>query len=154
MAGLSCENAPMFVAVDRDMLQPALALAAWTFVMWLWMYATRLPAIRRQGLKLDPAVPPKDLMAALPANVRWKADNYNHLWEQPTIFYPIVIIAALLPGTGAADLGLAWAFVGLRVIHSVWQATINAIEVRFVLFALSSLVLLALVVRTWVALLA
>ena len=136
------------------MLQPAVALSAWTFAMWLWMYATRLPAIRKTGLQLDPTVPPKDLMARLPTEVRWKADNYNHLWEQPTIFYPIVIIAALLPATGAAELGLAWAFVALRVAHSLWQATINVIEVRFVLFALSSLVLLALVVRTWIALLA
>ena len=140
--------------VNRAMLQPAVALSAWTFAMWLWMYATRLPAIRKTGLQLDPSVPPKDLMARLPPEVRWKADNYNHLWEQPTIFYPIVVIAALLPGTGAADLGLAWAFVALRVAHSLWQATVNVIEVRFVLFALSSLVLLALVVRTWIALLA
>lgn len=146
--------ATVAVLVNRDMLQPAVALSAWTFAMWGWMYATRLPAIRRAGLQLDPSVPPKDLMARLPPEVRWKADNYNHLWEQPTIFYPIVVVAALLPGTGAADLGLAWAFVALRVAHSLWQATVNVIEVRFVLFALSSLVLLALVVRTWVALLA
>ncbi|MBM4360565.1 MAG: MAPEG family protein [Deltaproteobacteria bacterium] len=138
---------------NRHLLLPAVALAAWTFVMWAWMYATRIPAIRRAGMKLDGAIPRGEQMATLPAEVRWKADNYNHLFEQPTIFYPIVLVAALLPGRGSADLGLAWAYVALRVIHSVFQATVNKIEVRFVLFLLPSLVLLALVARTGMALL-
>jgi hypothetical protein len=137
----------------RPLLLPAVALAAWTFVMWAWMYVTRIPAIRRAGLKLDARVPRGEQMATLPAEVRWKADNYNHLFEQPTIFYPVVIIAALLPGRGGADLGLAWAYVALRVVHSVFQATVNKIEVRFALFFLSSLALLGLVVRTALALL-
>jgi hypothetical protein len=139
--------------VDRDLLLPAIALAAWTFVMWAWMYVTRLPAIRRVGMKLDPNAPRGEQMASLPAEVRWKADNYNHLFEQPTLFYPVVIIAALLPGSGSTDLALAWTYVVLRVVHSVFQATINRIEVRFVLFFVSSLVLLALVARTGMALL-
>lgn len=135
------------------LLLPAVALAAWTFVMWTWMYATRIPAIRRARMRLDPSAPRGEQMATLPAEVRWKADNYNHLFEMPTVFYPIAIIAALLPGDGAIELGLAWAYVGLRVAHSVFQATVNKIEVRFALFVLSSLVLLALVVRTGAALL-
>ena len=135
------------------LLLPAVALAAWTFVMWTWMYATRIPAIRRARMRLDPSAPRGEQMASLPAEVRWKADNYNHLFEMPTVFYPIAIIAALLPGDGAIELGLAWAYVGLRVAHSVFQATVNKIEVRFALFVLSSLVLLALVVRTGAALL-
>jgi hypothetical protein len=87
-------------------------------------------------------------MATLPPDVRWKADNYNHLFEQPTVFYPVVIIAALVPASGSIELGLAWTYVAFRVAHSVLQATVNKIEVRFALFFLSSLVLLGLVVRT------
>jgi hypothetical protein len=139
--------------LNRPLLLPAIALAAWTFVMWAWMYVTRIPAIRRAGMKLDPTVLRGEQMATLPAEVRWKADNYNHLFEQPTIFYPVGIIAALLPGSGSTDLALAWTYVALRVVHSVFQATINRIEVRFVLFFVSSLVLLALVTRTGMALL-
>ena len=133
---------------DRSLLLPALALAAWTFVMWAWMYVTRIPAIRRAGMTLDATIPRGEQMASLPAEVRWKADNYNHLFEQPTIYYPVVIVAALLPDRGAIDLGLAWAYVALRVVHSVYQATVNRIEVRFALFFLSSLVLFALLART------
>jgi hypothetical protein len=129
------------------------ALVAWTFVMWLWMYVTRIPAISKAKLRLDPNEPRGAQMATLPPNVRWKADNYNHLFEQPTVFYPIAIVLALLGQGSALDLGLAWAYVALRVVHSVFQATVNKIEVRFVLFALSSLVLIALTVRAGLALL-
>jgi hypothetical protein len=139
--------------LNRPLLLPAIALAAWTFVMWAWMYVTRLPAIRRAGMKLDPTAPRGEQMATLPAEVRWKADNYNHLFEQPTVFYPVVIIAALLPSSGSTDLALAWTYVALRVVHSMFQAMINRIEIRFVLFFVSSLVLLALVTRIGLALL-
>jgi len=134
--------------VHQSLLLPAVGLAAWTYVMWAWMYLTRIPAIRRSGMKLDGQIPRGEQMATLPAVVRWKADNYNHLFEQPTIFYPVVIIAALQTECTDTDVVLAWAYVVLRVVHSVFQATVNRIEVRFVLFSLSSLVLLALVVRT------
>ncbi len=134
--------------VNRELLLPAVALATWTFIMWAWMYMTRIPAIRRAGMKLDATIPRGEQMATLPAEVRWKADNYNHLFEQPTIFYPIVVIAALLPSSGSTDLVLAWTYVGLRIVHSLFQALINKIEVRFALFFVSSLVLLALIVRT------
>ncbi len=137
---------------NRALLLPAVALAGWTFVMWAWMYLTRIPAIQRTRMKLDATIPRGEQMATLPAEVRWKADNYNHLFEQPTIFYPVVIIAALLPSSGSTELALAWTYVGLRVVHSVFQATVNKIEVRFVLFFVSSLVLLGLVLRTGMAL--
>ena len=55
------------------LLLPAVALAFWTFVMWAWMYATRIPAIRRANMKLDPTLPRGEQMATLPAEVRWKA---------------------------------------------------------------------------------
>lgn len=133
--------------VDRALLLPALALIAWTFVMWLWMYATRLPAMRRARMRPDRVAPRGEQMAQLPAEVRWKADNYNHLFEMPTVFYPTVLTLALLGPAQTTDLVLAWAYVGLRVAHSLVQALVNIIELRFVLFVLSSLVLLALVVR-------
>ena len=132
---------------NTALLLPAVALAAWTFVMWTWMYATRIPAIMGSKMKLDPNVPRGEQMATLPPEVRWKADNYNHLFEQPTLFYPMVIVLALIPASGAIEVGLAWSYVGSRVVHSLFQATVNKIEVRFTLFVLSSLILLALVIR-------
>ena len=138
---------------DRALLLPVLALVLWTFVMWFWMYATRLPAMRKARMKPDPLAPRGEQMATLPASVRWKADNYNHLFEQPTIFYPTVIVLALVSPHDPTDVTLAWSYVGLRVVHSLLQSLVNIIELRFVLFALSSLVLLALAIRTALVLL-
>ncbi|MEZ4367363.1 MAG: MAPEG family protein [Kofleriaceae bacterium] len=133
-------------------LAPVIALVGWTHVMWLWMYATRLPAVRRARLRLDPEAPRGAQMASLPARVRWKADNYNHLLEQPTLFYAVAIVLCLVGRGTGVDLALAWAYVGLRVVHSLLQALVNKIEVRFTLFALGSLVLVAMTVRAAVAL--
>jgi len=126
------------------MLAPVIALAAWTMVVWAWMYATRIPAIRRAHMRLDPQAPRGEQMAALPAKVRWKADNYNHLMEQPTVFYAVAIALALLNAPTSAVVA-AWVYVGLRVVHSLWQALTNVIEVRFALFFLSSIALLAMI---------
>ena len=132
-------------------LATAVALVAWTFVMWTWMYATRIPAILRSKMRLDPQAPRGEQMATLPAEVRWKADNYNHLMEQPTLFYAVVIVLALVGRDQGIDLWLAWAYVGLRVIHSLVQALINKIELRFAVFLISSLVLLGMTVRAGLA---
>jgi len=132
-------------------LATAVALVAWTFVMWAWMYATRIPAILRAKMRMDPQAPRGEQMAKLPAEVRWKADNYNHLMEQPTLFYAIVIVLALVGRDRGIELALAWTYVGLRVLHSLLQALVNKIEVRFALFFISSLVLLAMTVSAGLA---
>ena len=68
------------------MLGPVVALVLWTFVIWAWMYATRIPAISKARMRLDATAPRGEQMSKLPPEVRWKADNYNHLFEQPTLF--------------------------------------------------------------------
>lgn len=133
--------------MTKPLLAPVVALAAWTMVVWAWMYATRIPAIRRAKMVLDPTAQRGAQMAELPPSVRWKADNYNHLMEQPTIFYAVALALAVGGGSGSTEVLLAWAYVALRVVHTLVQATWNKIEVRFSLFALGSLVLVALIVR-------
>ena len=135
------------MAPATEMLAPAIALVLWTAVIWAWMYATRIPAIVRARMELDPMAPRGEQMATLPARVRWKADNYNHLMEQPTIFYPVVLVLAVLGDASTASVALAWSYVGLRVVHSLQQSLVNAIRVRFALFAVSSIVLFALAIR-------
>jgi hypothetical protein len=126
---------------------PVIALAVWTHCIWAAMYATRIPAIRRAGMVLDPSAPRGEQMATLPARVRWKADNYNHLMEQPTVFYAVALSLAILGHGSGINAMLAWAYFLLRVVHSLVQTTFNKIEVRFGVFALSSLVLIALTVN-------
>ena len=135
------------MAASPPLLAPVIALVIWTAVMWAWMYATRIPAILRLRIKLDGNLPRGEQMATLPPRVRWKADNYNHLFEQPVLFYATALSLAVLGDTSGASLALAWAYVALRIVHSLWQALVNRIPVRFALFATSSLVLFALVAR-------
>jgi len=131
----------------NPLLAPVIALVLWTALVWAWMYATRIPAILAARMVLDPQAPRGAQMATLPARVRWKADNYNHLLEQPILFYATALSLALLGDQAVASVWLAWAYVGLRVLHSLWQATTNVIMVRFGLFFVSSLVLFALAIR-------
>ena len=138
--------------VTSPILAPVVALIAWSMLIWLWMYVTRIPAMSKLRMQLDPNAPRGEQMNQLPAAVRWKADNYNHLMEQPTLFYAICLTLALLGLGGGSNLALAWAYVGLRVLHSLVQVLINRIEVRFVLFILSSLMLLGLIFNAAVAL--
>lgn len=139
--------------MGATILTPVLILASWTLVMWLWMYATRLPAMRQAGI--DPArLKEKSELDVLPRGVRQVADNYNHLHEQPVIFYALALYSHLVGVETALTIALAWGYVALRVAHSLWQATVNFIPVRFVLFALSSLALIVIAALNLIALLA
>jgi hypothetical protein len=134
-------------AMRSPILAPLVILVLWSFVMWAWLYATRIPAIFKKHIVYDPQQPADKFHAQLPAEVRWKADNYNNLMEQPTLFYAVTLALAFLgEGTGL-NLALAWLYVGLRVVHSVVQATINVIMLRFAIFMAASVALLIMVVR-------
>ena len=140
--------------MSMEMLAPAAVLVAWSLIMLLWMAALRLPALAKLNL------PPEkqrggrgsDLDGVLPDEMQWKAHNYNHLMEQPTIFYALVAIFAI-GGATQTDVWLAWAYVALRVVHSLWQAMVNTIPVRLSIFVLGTVVLVAMAVRavmlTW-----
>ena len=126
-------------------LQPAVALMIWTMVMWVWMYATRIPAMQKAHIDPDDAQIVGILDQKLPREVQWKAHNYNHLHEQPTVFYAVAIVLAIVGQGDGMNAFLAWIYVGLRVVHSIVQVTANRIMVRFVLFLISSIVLIALI---------
>jgi hypothetical protein len=133
--------------MSSPILAPVVALVLWSFVMGAWLYATRIPAMIRAKIRFDPRRPDAEFHDQLPAAVRWKADNYNHLMEQPTLFYAVALTLALLgAGTGLNN-GLAWLYVALRIVHSLVQATVNVIPLRFFIFMAASLVLLAMAVR-------
>ena len=129
------------------MIAPVIALVLLTHLMLIWMYATRLPAIAQLRMKIDPFGIRGAQMSQLPARVRWKTDNYNHLLEQPTLFYAVALSLAVFNDHSPASLVLAWAYTLLRVVHSLVQVTVNSIPVRFSLFVVSSFVLFALTCR-------
>ncbi len=135
----------------HPILAPVIALVLWSFVMWAWLYATRIPAIIKYKIRLDPNTSASDLKKLIPAPARWKAENYNHLMEQPTLFYAVALSLSLMGAGDGASLALAWAYVGLRIVHSLVQATVNIVKLRFAVFTLASLALLALTLRAAIA---
>ncbi len=136
---------------EHGMIPPVLALVAWTFVMLVWLYATRIPAMRRAKVDLD-ELSRTGAKPELPAKVSRVAENYNHLHEQPTLFYAVALAAQLIGAVDSVSIGLAWTYVLTRVVHSLVQATANVIIVRFAIFVVGSAVLLILLVRTVIAL--
>ena len=136
--------------MNNSILLPAATLVLWSMIVLLWMTATRLPQLVKLGDRFKSAPPGgryQDIEAMMPAHVNWKSHNYTHLMEQPTIFYPAVIVLFLADAGTGTNLYLAWGYVGLRIAHSLWQGLVNQIRVRMALFILSSVCLLALAIN-------
>jgi hypothetical protein len=127
-------------------LVPVVALVAWSLVMQLWMYVTRFAAMKRAGISLKGRVGTRGgaLEGVIPDEANWKAHNYAHLMEQPTIFYAIALTLAFMNFGGGVNYWLAWGYVGLRIVHSILQATVNVVTWRFLIFTLASLCLVGL----------
>ncbi|WP_067109459.1 MAPEG family protein [Sphingopyxis granuli] len=137
-----------------NLLAAGAVLALWTLVMLLWTATTRFSALAKAGVDLKTAPPGGrgvDLEGVLPPVTNWKSHNYTHLLEQPTLFYAVIVFLHLSGGDTALTQGFAWAYVVLRIVHSLWQATVNRVPVRFTIFALSTLCLLALSVLAVIA---
>ncbi len=140
--------------MDKSILAPAAALVVWSIIMLFWMAGTRLPAMSKIGMDLSKAAPGgrgQDIDPHVSPSVAWKSHNYTHLMEQPTIFYATIMILAISGGATSLSVSLAWGYTVLRVIHSIWQATVNTVAIRFVFFLLSSLCLTILAVQALLA---
>lgn len=131
-------------------LLPVVVLVAWTIVMMLWMVVTRFAAMKRAGISMKGRVGGRggaQLEGVIADDVMWKSHNYMHLVEQPTLFYAIALTLAIGHAGGGYSAWLAWAYVGLRIVHSLIQATVNVVVYRFAVFVLASLALVGLVVQ-------
>ncbi len=139
--------------IGMTILQPVVALAAWTMVMWAWMYVTRIPAMNAAKIDTKNLVggTGKSLDEVLPAKIQWIAHNYNHLHEAPTVFYAVALVLAIIGAGDGLNATIAWAYVALRVVHSLVQVLGNRVMIRFALFALSSLCLIALTLHAAIA---
>jgi hypothetical protein len=131
-------------------LIPVIALVAWTLIVMLWMMVSRRRAFAQLGINwgnIPRGSRGKDLDGRAPDEAQWPSHNYNHLMEQPTIFYAIALTLALMGMGSGINYWLAWGYVGFRVAHSIVQCTVNIVAIRFALFALASLCLFGLTIH-------
>ena len=134
-----------------NILVPVLALVVWTFVLWFWMYLTRIPAMKKARINVH-RIKRKEDLDPLPVGVKQIADNYNHLHEQPTVFYALAFYSHLTGVADSLNITLAWTYVGIRVVHSLIQCTNNYVPVRFTAFTAGSIVLMIITARNVLAL--
>ncbi len=133
------------VTADRAILAAAVALGLLQLVVFVHLYATRIPALiaaRVRSQDINTAV-----LTRLPDVARNAAANYNNLFEAPTLFFALCGVAVLSGHADGVDAALAWAYVCLRILHSLIHTTVNIVLLRFSLFSLSWLALSVLLVR-------
>jgi hypothetical protein len=139
--------------MNTPILAPAAVLVLWSLIMMVWMAGTRLPALKKIGIDLSTNIGGRgaDIDPNVPPSVAWKSHNYAHLMEQPTIFYAAVFILVLAGAATPIMVAFAWGYTILRILHSLWQATVNKVSIRFVLFLLSSFCLVVLSIQAVIA---
>lgn len=134
---------------DKAILIAPALLVVWSMAMLIWAAIDRWQTFGKAKIdiaKAPPGARGQDLQSMLPPGSDWPAHNYVHLMEQPTVYYAACVILAIGGPTGY-DYTLAWAYLVLRVIHSVYQAKINVVKIRAAIFVLSSVVMLILSLR-------
>jgi hypothetical protein len=141
--------------MHSQILAPVVTLVAWTIIMCVWMMTIRLPALKKAGIDMSKVRGgrPGILDTMLDERKQWPAHNYNHLMEQPTLFYAIALTLALMGAGNGINAWIAWTYVGLRIAHSIVQATFNRVAVRFPLFVLATFALAALTLHAGLTLL-
>ncbi|GLX76868.1 membrane protein [Thalassotalea insulae] len=128
-------------------LQPVFVVALLTVVITFRMYITRVSTMKKLRIHPQKAQDTSHLKALLPDEVNRVANNYNHLFEQPTLFYVVCLAIALLGHVDSFFVICAWLYAGLRIAHSIVQVTVDFVLARFSLFVLSWLVLAAMIIK-------
>ena len=131
------------------LLGPVVALVAWSILVLFYMGFRRFKGVKCAGLKVDPSRGGRgqDLEGVLEPRANWPAHNYAHLMEQPTLFYAIVLALVLMGFDHPINVMLAWAYVAIRIAHSLVQIINNDLRIRFPLFLLSTLALASLTIH-------
>lgn len=136
----------------EEILKPVFAMALLTVFVTIWMAVTRVPAMMRLKVHPQKGQDTRTLREHLPHEVNRVANNYNHLFEQPVLFYAVCICLAILDHADAFMVNCAWTYVAIRVAHTFTQAKFDIVIVRFYLFIASWLVLACMIIKEAIAL--
>ena len=123
-----------------------LGMLVWSGVVVALLMSTRLPVIVKQWGRLQYAKHSEEVRPKMPDRLRYVTDNYNHLFEQPTLFYATLVYIHLAGTANDANVSLAWAYVVMRVIHSLIQLIGNNVSWRAASFATSSAILIMMII--------
>lgn len=130
----------------KPILIPLLVQVLLTFSVWVYLYARRIPEIRRNAIDPQKLQDRAAAHALLPDSAN-ASNNLKNLFELPVLFYAAVLLSLVLMIQDPALVRLAWGFVLLRIVHSTVHCTYNNVTHRFIAYALSSVLLLLLWLR-------
>jgi hypothetical protein len=124
---------------------PCGALVGVTALVWIKLYADRLGEMRAKGI--DPQAFSDVRAVAGKLDRTQAADNFRNLFEVPVLFYLLCVAIVLNGGSTPGFVAAAWAYVGLRALHSLIHVTYNRVIHRFLVYVASTLLLFGL----WIA---
>ncbi|MEM8682651.1 MAG: MAPEG family protein [Pseudomonadota bacterium] len=126
---------------------PMLALMVLTVLVWTWMYHKRLSFILRNKVRTRDLKTPMQGAKVFPEDVVYPGLNLSNLFELPVLFYALCLYLYVAGDVDQLYVILAWAFVAGRALHSMVHATVNNVNVRFIVYMLASFVLWAMLGR-------
>lgn len=133
--------------MNAAILQPVLAMFVLTAVVWVVLYARRLPAMRKAGVPTQTYTTPDKGAALLPESVAYPANNFRNLFELPVLFYALCLYLYVTGTADATDVTAAWVFMGFRAVHSAIHCTVNIVIWRFGAYLVSTLALFFMIGR-------
>jgi hypothetical protein len=131
---------------QATILMPFVAVMLLTLVVWVYMYARRIPFIVRSRLAPQ-QLTTLEFARLSPPQVANPSDNLKNLFEMPTIFYAVVLCLYLSRQVDMTHLAAAWVFFAFRAMHSLVHCTFNFVPLRFWLYAVSAVALWFMVLR-------
>ena len=132
---------------DNAIIEPMLAMMLLTGLVWIFLYARRIPAMRAARRAVQTYTTPEKAIELLPEAINYPAYNLKNLFELPVVFYALCLLLYVTGNVDGVYVAAAWGFVTFRVLHSLIHCTINRVMARFVCYLISSLLLWFMVVR-------
>lgn len=120
---------------------PMLATMTLTAMVWFYMYARRIPAMRRARVSVQTYTTPDKVNEVLPEEINYSANNLKNLFEIPILFYGLCLYLNVSANVDIAYVVAAWLFFVFRVLHSIVHCGSNIVMLRFYLYVASALAL-------------
>ena len=130
---------------------PMLATMTLTAIVWFYMYARRIPAMRRARVSVQTYTTPDKVAEHLSEEVNYSANNLKNLFEVPVLFYGLCLYLFVSGNADAVYVIAAWLFFLFRMFHSIVHCTRNIVMLRFYLYAGSALALWFMLGRALIA---
>ena len=129
---------------------PFFGLMILTIVVWIYMYYLRLSFIARNKIDPQSLATSEEVVGLIPANINTPSENLINLFELPVLFYATCLYLYVTLQVDISNLVLAYAFLVLRIGHSVIHCTYNKVMHRFYLYILSSMILWVFIILAFI----